>query len=316
MFQAEDNQMAILDLFSTRRKKERGEAPDVFVYDALPRELRVQAIFILHDGLGKSLSDHGYATPAYPAYREILEQLARHFGTQKLANGDILEQILANCLLQESNVERWLDAIELSCRVMQAVGSSYDYKLSASTKLTPDEAIADLNHRFLQHGVGYQYVSGKIVRYDSQFLHAQVVKPALDLLQDKRYQGANDEFLKAHEHYRRGEIKDCLADSLNALESTLKTICHKRRWTFQPKDTAKPLLDVCFKNGLIPSFLQSHYSALQSTLESGVPVVRNKLGGHGQGPQVVEVPAHYAAYALHMTGSAIQFLIESEKALP
>jgi hypothetical protein len=199
---------------------------------------------------------------------------------------------------------------------MQAVGNSHSYNLIASTKLTPDEAFADLNHRFLQHGIGYQYVSGKIVRYDSQYLHAQVVKPALDLLQDKRYQGANDEFLKAHEHYRKGEIKDCLADSLKALESTLKTICHKRRWTFQPKDTAKSLLDICFKNGLIPAFLQSHYSALQSTLESGVPAVRNKLGGHGQGPQVVDVPAHYAAYALHMTGSAIQFLIESEKALP
>jgi hypothetical protein len=37
------------------------------------------------------------------------------------------------------------------------------------------------------------------------------------------------------------------------------------------------MLDICFKNELIPSFLQSHYSALQSTLESGVPTVRNKL---------------------------------------
>ena len=124
------------------------------------------------------------------------------------------------------------------------------------------------------------------------------------------------EFLKAHEHYRKGEVKDCLADSLSALESTLKTICHKRRWPFHPKDTSKPLLDICFKNGLIPAFLQSHYSALQSTIESGVPTLRNKLGGHGQGPQVVDVPAHYAAYALHMTASAIQFLIEAEKALP
>lgn len=308
--------MAILDLFSTRRKRDRGEAPDVFAYDVLPRELRVQAVFIVHDGLGRSYSDDGYATPAYDVYREILEQLARHFGTQKLADGEILEQILANFLLREPNIERWLDAVELSCRMMQTVGGSYEYKLRASTKLAPDEAIADLNHRFLGHGVGYQYVSGKIVRYDSQFLHAQVVKPALDLLQDKRYQGANDEFLKAHEHYRKGEIKDCLADSLNALESTLKTICHKHRWTFQQKDTAKPLLDICFKNGLIPSFMQSHYSALQATLESGVPTVSNRLGRHGQGPDVRNVPAHYAAYALHLTASAIQFLIETEKALP
>ena len=307
--------MAILELFSTRRKRERGEAPDVFVYDALPRELRVQAIYIVHDALGQSFA-HGLTTPANAAYVEILEQLTRHFGRNRLAAGDLPEQILANFLLQEPDVEHWLDAIEFSCRMMQAVGNNWDYKQRADAKLTPDEAIADLNHRFLQHGVGYQYVSGKIIRYDSQFLHAKVVKPALDLLQDKRYLGANDEFLKAHEHYRKGEVKDCLADSLSALESTLKTICHKRRWTFQPKDTAKTLLDICFKNGLIPTFFQSHYSSLQSTLESGVPTVRNRLGGHGQGPQVIDVPEHYAAYALHVTASAIQFLIEAEKALP
>ena len=44
--------------------------------------------------------------------------------------------------------------------------------------------------------------------------------------------------------------------------------------------------------------------------------MRNKLGGHGQGSQVVPVPPHYAVYVLHMTGSAIQFLIEAEKNLP
>jgi len=191
-----------------------------------------------------------------------------------------------------------------------------NYENSVYTSLKPDEAIADLNHRFLQHGVGYQYVSGKIVRIDSQFLHAEVVHPTLALLTDKRYHGANDEFLKAHEHYRKGEVKECLANCLKALESTLKAICKIRGWVFQPTDTAKTLLDTCFKNDLVPAFLQSHYTALKSTLESGVPTVRNKLGGHGQGPQVVAVPPHYAAYALHMTGSAIQFLIEAEKSLP
>lgn len=309
--------MAILELFSSRRKKERGDVPDVFVYDQLPYELRVQAIYIVHDALGSSyLEQSGFTSPAYKAYVEIIEHLLRHLGRNRLAEGDVPETILANFLLREQNVEHWLDAIELSCRMMHVVGNDLNYKQLMTLKLSAGEAIADLNHRFLQHGVGYQYVSGNIIRCDSQFLHAQVVKPALDLLREKRYQGANDEFLKAHEHYRKGEIKDCLADSLSALESTLKTICQKRHWPFKPTDTAKPLLDICFKHGLIPPFLQSHYSALQSTLESGVPTVRNKLGGHGQGSQVVNVPPHYGAYALHLTASAIQFLIEAEKALP
>ena len=190
------------------------------------------------------------------------------------------------------------------------------YRQACGCRLKPDEAIEDLNSRFLQHGIGYRYESGRIMRIDSEYLHAEVIKPTLALLQDHCYKGANDEFLKAHEHYRKGEIKDCLTNSLKALESTLKTICTIRKWPYNPTDTAKPLLDVCFTNGLFPPYLQSHYSSLRSMLESGVPTVRNKTSGHGQGPEVVPVPPHYAAYGLHMTGSAIQFLIEAEKNLP
>jgi hypothetical protein len=216
--------------------------------------------------------------------------LCRHFGRITLAEGVLPDEQLANFLLREPAVDHCIDAIELSCRYIEKSGISYDYTTYVRTKLKPAE--------------------------DSQFLHAEVIKPALALLHDKRYQGANDEFLKAREHYRKGEVKECLANCLKALESTLKAICKIRGWAFQPTDTAKALFDTCFKNDLVPAFFQSHYAALKSTLESGVPTVRNKLGGHGQGPQVVTVPPHYAAYALHMTGSAIQFLIEAEKSLP
>jgi hypothetical protein len=307
--------MAILDLFSDRRRRERGETPDVFSYDVLPQELRVQTMLIVSDGLGHPYRASGYETPAYYLYGKIIQELVRHFGRQRLAPGEEPNEVLGNFFLQETKIESWLDAVELSLAEIQTAHQDWHYKEQASARLDAGEVIADLNNRFLQHAIGYQYASGRIIRCDSQFLHAQVVKPALDLLRDKRYRGANDEFLRAHGHYLKGEVKDCLVDCLSSLESTLKTICHKRRWTFQPKDTAKALLDISFKNGLIPAFLQSHFSSLQNTLESGVPTLRNKLGGHGQGPQVITVPEHYAAYALHLTASAIQLLVEAERTL-
>jgi hypothetical protein len=46
-------------------------------------------------------------------------------------------------------------------------------------------------------------------------------------------------------------------------------------------------------------------------LESSVPTVRNRLGGHGQGTEVVKVPSHVVAYALHMTASTIVFLADA-----
>jgi hypothetical protein len=302
--------MAILDLFSARQKKESGETPEVFVYNKLPETLRVQIVYILTDAIGSN----NYTSDPSAIYKSIADDLCRHLGRLRLAIGSSPEDELATFLRSEPNVNHCLDAIELSCRWIEKLSPLYRQRVRP--RLTAAGALSDLNHRLLEHGVGYQYASGKIIKADSEYLHAEVVRPALALLQDARYSGANDEFLKAHEYYRKDEAKDCLVYCLKALESTLKTICSIRGWIFKPTDTASGLFEVCFKNGLVPTFLQSHYSALRNTLESGVPPVRNKLGGHGQGTQVVTVPPHYAAYALHMTGSALQFLIEAEKNLP
>jgi len=171
-------------------------------------------------------------------------------------------------------------------------------------------------YRFREQGVGYQYESGEIIRVDSQIIHSEAVKPVLRLLSAHRFQGANEEFLQAHEHYRHGRYKECLNDCLKAFESTMKTICDKQGWSYQPTDTAKKLINVCFQNALIPTYLQNQVTSLRSSLESGVPTVRNKLGGHGQGSQPCIVPQYFAAYQLHMTASTILFLIEAEKALP
>jgi len=62
--------------------------------------------------------------------------------------------------------------------------------------------------------------------------------------------------------------------------------------------------------------IQSHIGGVRAALESGIPTVRNRLSGHGQGAQVVNVPEHYASYMLHLTATTIQYLVESQKALP
>ncbi len=173
-----------------------------------------------------------------------------------------------------------------------------------------------MNARFREHGVGYEYSDKEIIRIDSQLLHAEAVKPALVLLRATQYEGAQAEFLTAHEHYRRGRAKEALTECLKALESVMKGICAKRGWSHDPHATAKSLLDVLFEKRLIPEFWSSHFSGLRSTLEGGVPTGRNRLGGHGQGTQVVAVPEYLVAYVLHLTASAIVLLAEAEKALP
>jgi hypothetical protein len=183
--------------------------------------------------------------------------------------------------------------------------------------IEPDSAIDELNGRFREHGIGYEFEGGKIIRVDSKYLHAETVKPALQLLQGAGhgFSGPLEEFLKAHEHYRKDNPKEAILSAGKAFESTLKAICTARRWPFDPsKDTASKLLETVFSNGLIPSYLQSHFSALRSVLETGVPTVRNKTSGHGQGATPTTVPNHLVAYVLHTTAANIVLLMEAHQA--
>ena len=184
-------------------------------------------------------------------------------------------------------------------------------KDDADATQDPDDAIEELNDRFKEHGIGYQYVSGKIITVDSEYIHTEVVRPAISLLHQAGFEGASEEFLKSHEHYRKGRNKEAIAEALKAFESTMKSICTSMGWAFSPNATAKPLLDICFSNNLIPQALTSHFDSLRSTLESGVPTVSNRLARHGQGQKRVTVPDYIAAYAIHLTATNIVFLVES-----
>ena len=119
--------------------------------------------------------------------------------------------------------------------------------------------------------------------------------------------------LNAHEHYRKRRYKECLNDCLKAFESCLKVICKKRGWHYDKKDTANRLIGIVFDHGLIPPLMQSHFSALRSTLESGVPTIRNNQSGHGQGPEEISVPEYIAAYILHLTASNILLLAKADE---
>ena len=309
--------MGIYDLFSKRLSRSRGEAPDVYTYDNLPRPLRVQIVTIVDDAFGED--QYGYSNVAQ-AYKDVHDIICRERGVFHLSDNPRREEpksAVINDFLAMQRVELALDFVEVSFRIIDRyIRDNTTYLHLSMRKLNPDEAIEELNARFKEHGVGYQYVSFEIIRVDSEFLHSNAVKPALQLLAPKRYKGANDEFLAAHEHFRHNRHKECLNDALKAFESTMKIICAKRKWTHGPNDTSKALIEVCLSNGLIPSYLTSQFTSLRSLLESGTATIRNKAGGHGQGTSLQVVPEFLAAYSLHLTASTILFLIRAEEALP
>jgi hypothetical protein len=210
--------------------------------------------------------------------------------------------------------EQALDIIELSFNVLDTIVRKHAANLVyLEATQEPDDAIAELNHRFREHAIGYQFMGGQLVRVDSQYIHDQVVEPALVLLHERGFKGPEDEFLRAHEHFRAGKNKEAIVEALKAFESTMKAICDERKWQYSSTATAKDLINVLFAEGLVPSYLQTQFTALRTTLEAGLPTARNKTSGHGQGSNRVVVPDHLAAYTLHLAAANIVLLVQAHK---
>lgn len=314
--------MAVFDLYSKRRKVQRGELPDVYTYDEIPSGLRVQVIHIWGDAIGGPGLLHEQRVRV--AYQQVVEILRREYQVFSLSSSNFVPHDdryaydeLCKFFLEEKDYERVLDVIELTARVIDRLTRNYEHLYRQSSSETADAAIDELNTRFREHGIGYEYSDGSIIRIDNQLTHAEIVKPALLVLRERRYANAQKEFLSAHEHYRHGNYAEALVDCNKAFESTMKVICAKRKWAVSPNATASELIKVCFQKELIPSFWQTHFNGLRSVLEAGIPTARNRLGGHGAGAaQPAAIPPSLPAYVLHLTAATILFLSDAERKLP
>ena len=309
--------MTIADLFSKRHQKTRPEARDVHQSTQITAPLRVHIAHILRDLFGHRVTYD--LNGCVEAFGEIEQALCGEYGlcilpTKPTALTTTPDARVIDFLLHEEDQQKIIDLVEVSFRLLTRLRLSPEWQ-SRITQEKFDRAVAELNARFREYGIGYQYENGEIVRVESQFIHAEVVKPALALLSAEEYADANAEFLKALEYCRKGETKECLNECLKSFESTMRAICTKRKWAFKSKDTAKELIDVCLKNGLTPPLIHSHIRGVRATLARGIPTIRNRLSGRRQEVQLTDVPPHYASYMLHLTAATIRFLVESEKAL-
>lgn len=308
--------MPVLELYSERLQREQGGLPDVYNY-GLPKNLRVQIVLIWRDVIGRLTSfDISRTTEVYRIWDEIASDIRKarcvfNLPTPSPRNSQDIEWEVAEYFMAESDPIFALNVVEA------VFGFIYRYEVLVRLRADqdrrmqdPQEGIAELNARFRQHGVGYQFENGRIIRVDSMIVHAEVVKPVLGLLTDPAFKGPEKEFLAAHEHYRHARYAESLVSSLKALEGTIRVI--GRDWGIDDKATASKLIAMVFEKGLIPNEMQSEFTGLRAILESA-STLRNRWGGHHP-PEVREVPAYLAAFALHTTAANILLLVEAQKA--
>ena len=307
-----------------KKRVERAGKPEVYQYDHLPIQFRRQVIHIWISCIG-SYSPTGFSRFPPPlenvAWDTIHKFLAKNVGEFYFGNEKYNSFMQCQHFLLDSNtpfdyllkfIEFTFDSIENYLPKLRR--TYYECGETSHSFQSSEDAISELNHRFRQHNLGYQYNNGQIIRIDSGFIHTEVIVPALSLLSNHDFQGAEEEFRNAHKHYQKQEYKDAIVDALNAFESTMKTICKKSEWSYSERATAKDLINVMFKNELIPNYLTTYFENLRLLLQRGVPTVRNETSAHGQGELPIDVPEYLASYVLHLTASNIVLLVEAYQA--
>ena len=143
----------------------------------------------------------------------------------------------------------------------------------------------------------------QIIFKENEVLHQAATEPTLLLLTAPHYASANEEFLEALGHYRKGEYRDCVLKCGSSIESVMKIICARKNWRYQQKDTAKKLLDTILLQTALDSFYEQPIMLIAT--------IRNQYStAHGAGTQQKSVPKHVANYVINATASAILLLVD------
>jgi hypothetical protein len=310
--------MPIFDLFSKRQADAaKSGQSDVYQYANIPPELRVQVQQIALEAMGH-VGERGDGMFRENTENEVWVKIERLYRREKgldaLGHGDFVGQRVLS-FMRKCTTEEWLDFLELISIAIRSIGTedarNFRYQWQIST--AADDAIEEINYRLRQAGVGYQIEGHRLIRVDSQFVHAEVVRPALTLLSNSDFEGPRQEFLSAHQHYRAGEHRQAVAMAANALESTFKAVFERKGWAYNKGARISDLVKVARENGLWPDYLDASFDQLAATLKSGLPKIRDNDASHGQGAKPKDVPGYIAAYALHLAACKIVFVVEAAK---
>lgn len=292
-------------LLSERIRNKEGDL-EVYEYEAFNEQFRNQYFYIISDILD---SYNTYSAENGEGWKFIHNNFAREKGLKTLYEINFPLKYNCEIYVSNSNSEDFLDFIDFTFYCFNTTFRSIHPKYNSNFNQKINEAIEELNNRFKQHNLGYEFVNGQIIRIDNKILHENVIKPALKLLYDEEFQGAEEEFRKAFDYHRKSDNKNAILEALKSFESTMKTICDKKQYTYDKnKDTAKTLISILENNQFYPSYMNNHLANVRTTLESGLPTLRNKNAGHGQGSTVVNVSDEFTEYALNLAATNIVLL--------
>lgn len=278
------------DLFG---QKEEIERKQFLSYDNIPTETRQKVFFVISENAYHFENEGPMSYPEkVEDFGDLRYQISKHKGVPKICSG-----------YDKSAINEWI----LSCPIEDLLRTIEIYigirinDRSREWRQRLINTINDINDIFKIDKIGYEIVSGRFIRKDSEFLHEQVIETTITLLYTNEFNGPLEEFQKALDHYMRKEYKDTIQEANKSFESTMKSVLTKRSISFNQDANADLLLDYLKGNEVIYPYTKP--------LFLGLPTIRNKQSGHGQGVDPKEITQSYAELALNLAGTFIVFLI-------
>lgn len=294
----------ILDfLYSRRHKKDNNLFPDIFVYEPMSEKLKITLYKIFDRTFSECSEVIQYKLLIDDYYRQIHDAICEEHSFHYLVkpHGDYRPRVL-EFFHSNKDILIDLDILTMVFYIIDKTSKNYYGERLLSN-------IHTINQRMLEHGFGYQYENGILVRIDSKHTHSEIIKPALSLLQDQRFKNADDEFRQAFEAYKSGNYEEAIRVANNSFESTMKIICNLKGYGLPAKHTATALIEHLRSNDFVPGFQTEAFKGLAKCMES-VSTVRNNVAGHGQGDEKRVIEESMVSYVLNMTASTIKMLVE------
>jgi len=289
------------------------ENPEIFTYDDLPEDFRHKVAYVFED--------------LYEFLRDKMMLVGREDWPDQLWRREIVRALgipkpppSITDYLVTSGVPEFFRGVEafLEAAFFAAGGSLYENVRDECHSHLGD-AVRQINKVLLYYALGYEIDIPKeqredepvlqVIRKDTQYTHAEMVKPALRLLGGEEFRHAEEQFRDAHREFQQGHYADSITDASASVETVLKVVLGV------DEGTAKVLLKKAAEEGYFPSFLADSVGQWVN-LFLELPTVRNRFGdAHGKGknqPDEAEMQ-RLARLALNLAASHILFIINEHR---
>ena len=162
----------------------------------------------------------------------------------------------------------------------------------------------EVNESMLAFSCAWRLSDDRFFQVDSQFLHEELIEKGQDVLSKAGFEGAHEEYQQAREYLSEVRVKDTILYAFKSFESALKTTVDKHNGDISA------LLLAFREQGFLDDIPEAQAKAICKQVLPAIAILRNELGGHGQGVAIVDVPKPYAVLALHLAGALNQFVVE------